>query len=83
MFDMEWNAFNIAVSAIFALCENALYLIMRKTGSKKATAVCSVLSVTLYISVLCFLLLNGATLKQTALVILSSLPGAFAFSAKF
>ena len=74
---MEWTALNITAFAVFALCENILYILMRKAKDEKTASVCAVFSVALYVLALFFLLLYGATLKQTALVVLASLPGAF------
>ena len=74
---MEWTALNIIVFVLFALSENALYLIIGKSRAKSTVILCSVFSVVLYTAALCYLLLCGATLKQTALVILASLPAAF------
>ena len=74
---MEWTVWNIIFSVVFALCENALYILMRKREEKRIVSFCLVLSILLYVVALCFLLLSGSTMKQTMLVLIASLPGAF------
>ena len=74
---MEWNAFNIILSLIFVTIENAGYINLRKPQSKRGTVILTVIMTVEYAAMFVFLLINGATIKQTMLLILATLPAAF------
>ncbi len=73
---MEWSFFNVFMSAVFALTQNIVFLALRKRGGGYDIALCLV-SVALYAVMLFFFLSRGASLEQTALVTLCTLPCAF------
>ena len=74
---MEWNAYNIILSLLFVIIENAGYINLRKPQSRRVTIIFTVLLAVECTAMLVFLLINGATVKQTMLLILATLPAAF------
>ena len=74
---MEWNFFNVFMSAVFALTQNIVFLAMRKRGDDGPDLALCFVSVVLYAVMLFFLLSRGASLSQAALATVCTLPCAF------
>lgn len=74
---MEWTALTLILSTALVLLANGLYLLMRLTKRRALSVTAAVLLLSVYAAMLAYGLAHGITMRQTLLLLLLSLPGAF------